>query len=141
MKPKVPASKYKPYIEFVEFLKANNAMKFFEFTNDYIFSLRSDVWIRAAFTWRVSGDYTFWQNLDHKWGKLQRERAKQMSVVDIDDFRPHLTINTLDGNFHVVPVALVESWIIGDIEPNKIIVRKIIQEWLDFVTKEKPDAN
>lgn len=60
-----------------------------------------------------------------------------MSIVDIDDFRPHLTINTLDGNVHVVPVALVESWIIGDIEPNKIIIRKIIQEWLKHVTGEQ----
>lgn len=76
MKPRVPASKYKQFIEFVEFLKANNAMTFFDFTNNYIFSLRSDVWIRAAFTWTDSGDSKFWQKLDHKWDKLQREQNR-----------------------------------------------------------------
>lgn len=52
-----------------------------------------------------------------------------MTVINLEEYRPHLLIPT--GNvMNVVPVALVEKWIAGEIEPPEDIVRWIISDWL-----------
>lgn len=78
MKPRVPASKYKKFIEFVEFLKANNALVFFKYIDaEFLFYKDSEIWVDRAFTWRKTpDDYDFWQNIENKWDKLQREQNR-----------------------------------------------------------------
>ncbi|NWB68035.1 hypothetical protein [Pseudomonas sp. I8001] len=59
------------------------------------------------------------------------------SIHDIADQRPHLMVVANDGA-HVIPHALVQSVIAGD-KPSSIltelVVKRIIEEWLQQVTK------
>jgi hypothetical protein len=57
------------------------------------------------------------------------------NIVDIDDHRPHLTLSTLDGNVHCMPVSLIEDWIAGrprvtDADDWEIVMRSVLAEWL-----------
>lgn len=82
MKPRVPASKYKSFIAFVDFLKSNNATQFFQFLKRDVFYEDPEWWISHAFTWYRTGedDGDFWLDLHYRWvevvGKLQREQNK-----------------------------------------------------------------
>jgi len=64
-----------------------------------------------------------------------------MTVLRLDDHRPHLTIMTVDGNAHVLPVSLVRDWIEGrrpivETDDWEIIVRTICKEWLDGLKQD-----
>lgn len=77
MKPRVPASKYKSFMVFVDFLKSNNAMSYFDYCYGWIFEMFDiDRWIAAAFEWDKSpeaGD--FWHKINQEWlNKLQGEQ-------------------------------------------------------------------
>lgn len=65
-----------------------------------------------------------------------------MGVVNIADYRPHITLDTrpLDGTVHVFPVAWLENWIAGRPceRPSDEILRTIIGEWLADLTEEEP---
>lgn len=72
MKPRVPANKYKKFIKFVEFLKRNNATElYFKHAFDYIFMLSDDLWVRAAFIWKDSGDIGYWHKISMEWEDMQ----------------------------------------------------------------------
>ena len=58
-----------------------------------------------------------------------------MKPIDLDAQRPHITIQTADGNVHVLPRSLVETWIdggqpIAQTDEWEPIVRVILREWL-----------
>ncbi|EJF73131.1 hypothetical protein A462_04841 [Pseudomonas sp. Ag1] len=61
----------------------------------------------------------------------------KVNVYDIADQRPHLMVVASDGA-HVIPHALVQSVIAGD-KPSSIltelVVKRIIEEWLQQVTE------
>jgi hypothetical protein len=80
MKPRVPASKYKQFIEFVEFLKANEALCYFNFICRDVFNhLNERWWITDAFIWDecCEDDGLFWIKVDNLWqDKLQREQNR-----------------------------------------------------------------
>lgn len=78
MKPRVPASKYKNFIEFVEFLRSKNALCYFERAPSYIFSGAEGFWLSSAFIWfDMPEGYEFWEDLDIDWNnKLQREQNR-----------------------------------------------------------------
>ena len=59
-----------------------------------------------------------------------------MTLPNIDDRRPHLTVVAEDG-VHVLPVALVEDVIKGRQESSILtdpVVRRIVEEWLEKVS-------
>lgn len=56
-------------------------------------------------------------------------------VENIDDFRPHLTVNC-GKSVHVVPVALIEDVIAGKKDFTQIddwvdLLKTILRDWLD----------
>jgi len=60
------------------------------------------------------------------------------TVTNLDDRRPHITITTLDGNAHVVPVAYfvdvakgVQS--IDSLDDRDAILRVVVAEWLEHI--------
>ena len=68
MKPRVPASKYKKFLEFVEFLKANDAMSYFNNCHDLVLYEPNYDWIEAAFEWKRSQEGNeFWSVMHTKW--------------------------------------------------------------------------
>lgn len=57
-------------------------------------------------------------------------------VHNLDDHRPHLTMQTSDGAIHVIPAALFDAVVSGDQAVSALsdqIVRAIVAEWLGFV--------
>lgn len=55
--------------------------------------------------------------------------------------QPHVTIATMDGNAHVIPVACIQRVIDGDlpfaeVEGCNEIVRPILREWLESLSKK-----
>ena len=57
-------------------------------------------------------------------------------VANLDDQRPHISMLTIDGNAHVIPCALIEKIISGDMlvsecEDFDIVVRSIFKEWYE----------
>ena len=79
MKPRVPASKYKQFIAFVELLKANDAMSYFDNCYRWIFERdRIEDWIDGAFEWKRSQKgHAFWSAINNEWrNKLQREQKR-----------------------------------------------------------------
>ena len=59
-----------------------------------------------------------------------------MTLTNIDDRRPHLTVVAEDG-VHVLLVALVEDVIKGRQESSILtdpVVRRIVEEWLEKVS-------
>lgn len=57
------------------------------------------------------------------------------NVVELDEYRPHLVLSTLDGNAHCMPVSLIEDWITGrqrivDADDWEIVMRSVLKEWL-----------
>lgn len=55
--------------------------------------------------------------------------------ICLDDYREHLSIPTLDGNAHVVPVEMIQRVISGqlslsDCDDSDILIRSILSEWL-----------
>ncbi len=62
-------------------------------------------------------------------------------MVDPDN-RPHLVIQTFEGDAHVVPVSLIEDWIEGrrkitDADDWENLIRSILDEWLTVVKEQK----
>lgn len=58
------------------------------------------------------------------------------NIVDIEDYKPHMVVETIDGNVHVMPVQLIKNWISGDVkfedsEDWEVVVRTILKDWLD----------
>lgn len=53
-----------------------------------------------------------------------------MTIVNLDEYRPHVVICTDDNVAHVIPQSIVEDWIKGISKPEGLIMRKIIEEWL-----------
>ena len=54
---------------------------------------------------------------------------------------PHLCVPTLDGNAHVIPTAVIEKIVSGemavtDMDDWEIITRKIFSEWLQKLLEE-----
>jgi len=78
MKPKfrVPASKYKAFIVFVDFLKANKALIYFNLICRNVFESDEDFWILDAFVWTETiQEAICWSELDDMWqDKLKREQ-------------------------------------------------------------------
>lgn len=76
MKPRVPAGKYKSFIVFVDFLKANNALIYFNLICRNVFDGAEDFWILDAFVWTETiPEAIYWSELDDMWqDKLQREQ-------------------------------------------------------------------
>jgi len=54
-----------------------------------------------------------------------------MSVAHIDDYRPHVVIQT-DDAVHVMPLALIDDWAEGRKDPDPDCMRVIIREWLEW---------
>ena len=59
-------------------------------------------------------------------------------VVDIDDHRPHLTINCID-TVHILPVGVLEDVIKGDkcftdIEGWQDLIKPILKDYLESLT-------
>ena len=62
-------------------------------------------------------------------------------VVGLDENRPHYALLDLEGNAHVLPVALVDDWVEGrnfDLERDGPVMRAIIRQWQEFL--EEPDS-
>jgi len=58
------------------------------------------------------------------------------NIIELDDQRPHLTIITLDGNVHVVPVLLIENWIAGRVPIRDYdipVIQTVLKEWLEKI--------
>ncbi|MBN9403375.1 MAG: hypothetical protein J0I30_11275 [Burkholderiales bacterium] len=60
------------------------------------------------------------------------------TVTSLDDARPHITITTLDGNVHVVPVAYFVDVAKGKqsidtLDRRDAILRVIVAEWLEHI--------
>ena len=56
-------------------------------------------------------------------------------VVNIDDNRQHLVIESIDGNIHLIPVSFFIDVVSGmaslkDIEHFELIVPTIINDWI-----------
>ena len=67
---------------------------------------------------------------------VETQEDEGMTVVSLDDHRPHFTLQTLDGNVHVFPRAMIEDVISGklrivDIDDYEIILRTILKDWLE----------
>jgi len=74
-----------------------------------------------------------------------KARREEKGTEQDNENTPHLTIPTLDGNVHVLPVLLISDWISGeqriqDAHDSDMIIRSILAEWLHGL-KEKPPAN
>lgn len=58
------------------------------------------------------------------------------SVVDIDDYRPHMCIEG-PGRVHVIPVAMIQNIIDGEMSVNDIedphLMRDILADWLQSI--------
>lgn len=59
-------------------------------------------------------------------------------IIELDDYRPHITIMTLDKNVHVIPVSVIEKIIKGEmpieqLEDWQMIIRSIVDIWLNIV--------
>lgn len=78
MKPRVPASKYKQFIEFVELLKSKDALFYFKIAPSHIFERDESWWVDGSFIWdgTIQG-HDFWSNIHEQWlSKLQREQNR-----------------------------------------------------------------
>ena len=56
-----------------------------------------------------------------------------MSVIKLDDFRPHVLIMTADGVAHVLPVRLLTRIVNGDLPVSTLedaLWQQILQEWI-----------
>ena len=54
-------------------------------------------------------------------------------ITDIQKNKPHIIINTSDGNCHTYPVDTFKNIISGFSSPkiiDSIVLRRIIEEWL-----------
>ncbi len=59
-------------------------------------------------------------------------------VVNIEPRKPHVCLQTSDGNVHVIPVSLMRAIADGKMSPDDIadrdqVVRAIIAEWLRLI--------
>ncbi len=66
-------------------------------------------------------------------------RVEDTNIVEFPD--PHLVLPTLDGNIHVLPVSVIQDIVsekmsITDVDDGELIMRSILDEWLNMV-KEK----
>lgn len=57
------------------------------------------------------------------------------TVTNIDDHRPHLSLQTPDGNAHVIPVAMFQRIADGTLSVDNIddrdqVLRAVIKDWL-----------
>lgn len=62
------------------------------------------------------------------------------SIHELDDQRPHLTVSTLDGNVHVLPLSLIQNVIKGNFRAETLgddVLRAIVDEWLTYVQGEE----
>jgi hypothetical protein len=62
-------------------------------------------------------------------------------VINLDDFRDHVMLKTVDGMIEIFPVSMLEKLIngtmlISGIPRGEIIARSIMQDWLARVTVE-----
>lgn len=74
MKPRVPASKYKKFIEFLELLRSKNALSYFENAPSNIFEVDEIGWLSSAFTWfDMPEGFEFWVRINSEWVNKQRE--------------------------------------------------------------------
>jgi len=62
-----------------------------------------------------------------------------VTVIDLDAWRPHITIMTADGNGHVIPKAVFEKIVSGECSfmdvfstdrEAELVMRAIISDWL-----------
>lgn len=58
-------------------------------------------------------------------------------VTSLDDWRPHITVPTLDGNVHVLPLSLLYRYVNGeipltDIDQGDEIVRAMLSHYLSL---------
>lgn len=59
-------------------------------------------------------------------------------VVDLSEYRPHISMSCPDGNVHIVPIALLDDIVDGnrsidDIEDRDQVIRAILADWLMYV--------
>lgn len=57
-----------------------------------------------------------------------------MSITELDDQRPHVSMSTDDGNAHVLPLSLLRDWASGKQTPSSDdapVIRRILEEWLE----------
>ena len=59
-----------------------------------------------------------------------------MSVVDLDEFRPHINIHTADNNVHVMPVSLIKDIAEGKRKTSGIpemdpVIAEIVRQWAE----------
>lgn len=56
-------------------------------------------------------------------------------ATDLDEYRPHVNIETHDGNQHVIPMALIHDVANGEYYPGILgdaVLRSIVTEWLQL---------
>lgn len=56
-------------------------------------------------------------------------------VTNLDEFRPHITVETADNKVHVVPVSLVVEWSNSVYKVPADILKVIITDWLDSLNR------
>lgn len=54
-------------------------------------------------------------------------------VVQISDYRPHFCIKDVDGNYHVLPKALIDSIVEGNVDVSVLgesLISAILKDWM-----------
>ncbi len=64
----------------------------------------------------------------------------QETIVNYEDYKPHVNIYTNDGNVHVLPESLIKDWVTGDKEPDAECMRRIIEEWINKLRALRGDG-
>lgn len=59
------------------------------------------------------------------------DKIAHSAIGRLDDRRPHVTIQTRDGDIYVVPVSLLEDVAAGRSVLETKLVERIVEEWLD----------
>jgi hypothetical protein len=59
------------------------------------------------------------------------DKVVQLKTPELDR-DPHVTLATLDGNVHVVPVIVLEKFVAGEPGeyPDNLALRSIVNDWL-----------
>lgn len=63
--------------------------------------------------------------------------SEENNIIEIDSMRPHIVVDSLGGNKHVIPLQFLKNVAAGsapitDLEEYEKIIPTIIYEWLRF---------
>jgi len=63
------------------------------------------------------------------------------NLVELDDYRHHVTVWDINGNAHIIPVQCLKAIANGSLplealDDHEVILRGILSEWLDILVFE-----